>query len=103
MKKTFQKLKQKWGIKSNWDFLLINLVFAFAGMMIVHERPPIFHLIGITKETPLIIKILVYIPLIFPLYQLNLLIFGFCLGQFSFFWEKEKRMLRFISSKLSGR
>ena len=92
----FTKLKQKWNIKSNWDFFVINLVFALAGMTIVHERRPIFAWIGITAKTPLWIKILLYIPLIIPLYQINLLIFGTLLGQFAFFWEKEKHLIRFL-------
>lgn len=98
-----EKLKKKWNIRSNWDFLLINLVFALAGMMIVHERQPIFAWIGITSQTPLWVKILVYIPLIVPLYQLNLLIFSLPLGQFYFFWEKEKRLARFLRRIVSGK
>ncbi|MCA9406611.1 MAG: hypothetical protein KC684_08735 [Candidatus Omnitrophica bacterium] len=94
MKELFKKFKAKWGIKSNWDFFLINLVFALAGACIGFERRPVFHFLGITHETSLWIKVCVYIPLIVPLYQLNLLIFGFVLGQFPFFWEKEKKMGR---------
>jgi len=95
MKKVFQKLKSKWGIASNWDFFMINVVFAFAGSTIVFERKPIFTFLGITADTPLWIKVLVYIPLIIPLYQLNLIIFGALLGQFRFFWEKEKQLGRY--------
>ena len=90
---------KKWGISSVWQCILICVVFSLAGMMIVHERSPLFHLVGITKETPLWIKVCVYIPLVFPMYQLNLLIFGFLLGQFPFFWEKEKRLVRFLAGK----
>lgn len=97
----FKKLKTKWGIKSNRDFFLINLVFALAGMLIIHERRPIFELLGITEQTPLWIKIAVYIPLVFPLYQLNLIIFGFLLGQFPFFWNKQKQMGKFLLKLLN--
>ena len=93
-------LKTKWKIKRNRDFILIMVVFSLAGMMIVHERPPIFHLMGITKQTPLWIKVACYIPVIFPLYQVNLLIFGFLLGQSQFFWAKEKQLARFIARRL---
>jgi hypothetical protein len=44
----------------------------------------------------------VYIPIVFPLYQINLLIFGFLLGQFEFFWEKEKALVRFVKRQLSS-
>jgi len=99
----FQDLKQKWQIKSNLDFFLINVVFALAGMTIVYERKPLFHLIGITENTAFWIKVLVYIPFIIPVYQINLLIYGLLLGQFSFFWEKEKRLGRFLVKVVSGK
>ncbi|MDO8581002.1 MAG: hypothetical protein Q7S13_05930 [Candidatus Omnitrophota bacterium] len=89
-------LKTKWQIQNNWDFLMINVVFAVAGILIGFERKPIFSSLGITQQTPLWVKILIYVPLIVPLYQMNLLIFGFLLGQFPFFWEKEKRLVQFL-------
>jgi hypothetical protein len=91
-----QKLKTKWGIQSNFDFIMIMLAFSLAGSMISVCRPPIFHLLGITKETHLWIKILVYVPLIPPIYQVFLLFWGTILGQFEFFWEKEKKIGRFL-------
>ena len=91
-----EKLKQKWNIERNSDFFLILLVFSLAGMSIGFERKPIFHMLGITKATPFWVKTLVYIPLIPPIYQMNLLIYGFFLGQFQFFWEKEKKIIKFL-------
>ena len=96
MSNIFEKLKQKWNITSNKDLILIMLVFSLAGSVIGFERRPIFHLLGITHDTHLWVKIAAYLPLIPPIYQLNLLFFGFLLGQFDFFWEKEKRLGRFL-------
>jgi hypothetical protein len=96
MPNPIEHLKQKWNIRSNRDLFLICLTFSVAGMFILHERPHVFHLLGIENNTPLWIKVAVYIPLIFPLYQLNLLFFGALLGQFPFFWEKEKQLVRFL-------
>ena len=95
----FEKLKKKWNITSNKDFLLIMLVFSLAGSVIGFERRPIFHALGITEHTHLWVKIIAYLPLIPPIYQLNLLFFGFLLGQFEFFWEKEKRLCKFLASR----
>jgi len=97
------KLKKKWRIESNLDFVLIMLVFSLAGMAITQLRKPVFHLIGITDQTPLWIKVLIYIPLIVPLYQINLIIFGTLFGQFRFFWEKEKQMGKFFWGVLTGK
>ena len=99
----FEKLKKKWNIKSNWDFFLINLVFALAGMAIVFVRKPLFHLFGITSQTPFWIKFVTWLAIVFPIYQINLIIFGTLLGQFRFFWEKEKQMGRFFVRLISGK
>ncbi len=89
-------LKKKWGITNNFDFTVIMLVFSLAGMAIGTERKPVFALLGFTNHTAWWIKTIVYLPLFVPLYQMNLLLFGTVLGQFNFFWEKEKRLGRFF-------
>lgn len=90
------RLKRKWNIRSNFEFLRILLVFSLAGASIGFIRRPIFHVLGITPQTSLWIKTAVYLPLIPPIYQINLLIYGFLLGCFDFFWEKEKKLGRVL-------
>lgn len=92
MSGALERLKQKWGVKSNWDFWAIMIVFSLAGAVIVRERKPIFHILGIDDGTPLILKIILYILFVFPMYQINLLFFSVFFGQFKFFWEKEKKL-----------
>ena len=96
MKNAIARLKQKWGITSNLDFIAIMTVFSLSGMMISVCRKPIFLFFGITPDKPLWLKTLVYIPFVFPVYQVSLVIFGFLLGQFGFFWDKEKKLGRFF-------
>jgi len=96
----FTKLKNKWGIKSNWDFIAINIVFSLAGMAIVIVRKPLFLLLGFSAETPFWMKFLAWLAIVFPTYQINLLIFGFLLGQFGFFWDKEKKLFQFFAKKI---
>jgi hypothetical protein len=97
-----KKLKSKWGIKTNTDFWLIMLVFSLAGMTIGPERHVVFHFLGL-DPMPMWVKVLVYVPLIFPLYQLNLLVFGFLLGQFDFFLEKEKKLVQFLAKSFRNK
>ena len=97
------KLKKKWNIDSNWDFILIMIVFSIAGMSIVYVRRPLFHVLGITATTPFWIKFVAWLIIVFPTYQINLIIFGFLLGQFNFFWEKEKQMGRFFLRLAQGK
>ncbi len=92
----FEKLKAKWNIKSNLDVILILLVFSLAGSSILFVRKPFFHIIGVTEQTPFLIKFFLWLLIVFPTYQINLLIFAVLLGQFQFFWEKEKQMGRFF-------
>ena len=88
-----QKLKTKWNITSNQDFILIMLVFSLAGMGVSFSRREIFTLLGI-NHTSLGFKIFISLLLIVPLYQLSTLFFGLCLGQFRFFWERQKMIGR---------
>jgi hypothetical protein len=94
-----ERLKTKWQIKSNWDFWMIMLSFSLAGMFIMPVRKLIFHLVGITAQTPFWIKILLYIPLIPPAYYVGLIIVGTLLGQNKFFWGFLSARLKFLNGR----
>ncbi len=87
-----EKLKLKWGIESNWDVLAILIVFAISGSSILFVKPLWYSLFNITEATPTWLRVIVWIAMVFPTYQAFLLIYGFLLGQFRFFWAKEKAM-----------
>lgn len=77
---------------------MIMLTFSLAGLSITRIRPLFWGLLGFTKEHPsLWVKVPTYLLLVFPTYQISLLIFGTLLGQFRFFWNKEKALFRAIS------
>lgn len=87
--------KERWNIKSNWQVFVILVVFAFTGSTSAYLSKPVLALIGITKETlSAWIYYPLYIILIFPIYQVLLVAYGFIFGQFTFFWAFEKKMLR---------
>ena len=87
-----ERMKQKWGLSSIFQVVLILIVFALTGMTVVWIRPIIFHFLGIDHANNWI-KTVSYLILIFPMYQTLLLVYGFIFGQFTFFWEKEKKLL----------
>jgi hypothetical protein len=93
------RLKTKWGITSTWQVIAILLTFSLAGMSITQIRPLVWGLFGFTPETPMWIKVPTYLVMIFPTYQVMLMVFGTLLGQFSFFWAKEKAMFRFLTGR----
>ncbi|WP_081211654.1 DUF6787 family protein [Salegentibacter sediminis] len=88
------KLKKRWGINSNWQILIIFIVFAITGSSATKLAGPVTDFIGLSSETtPWAIYWGVRILLIFPIYQILLVGFGWLFGQFEFFWAFEKKML----------
>jgi len=85
------KLKERWGVQNAWQVIIILIVFALTGTSSLYVKKPIYYLIGIHAESPFWIKTLGFIFIVLPLYQVLLLFYGFLLGQFTFFWEFEKR------------
>lgn len=87
--------KERWNITSNWQVFVIILVFAITGSTAAMLSKPILHWLGISKETHHIaLYLLLYILIIFPVYQILLVTIGFVFGQFTFFWKFEKKLLR---------
>lgn len=90
-----EKLKKRWGINSNFQLVVIFIVFAITGSTSAYLSKPVIQWLGISKEA---LSPWLYIPLriliIFPVYQVLLVFFGFISGQFRFFWNFEKKMLK---------
>ncbi len=89
-----KKLKAKWNIKSNFQLLLIIIIFSITGSASLIVRKVVFEWIGITAETSLWIKFPLYVLIIIPAYQILFLVIGTLFGQFRFAWEFEKRFLK---------
>ncbi len=89
-----KKLKLRWGIDSNWQLFVIFLVFAITGSTSAKFAAPATDLVGITRDMGWYIYWPVRILIIFPLYQVLLVFFGWLFGEYKFFWEFEKKMLR---------
>ncbi|MFZ4107290.1 DUF6787 family protein [Flavobacterium sp.] len=92
-----KNFKQRWNITNNWQIFTIVLVFAITGSSAAMLSKPILNWIGISKETHHIALYLVlYVLIIFPVYQLLLVVIGSLFGQFKFFYSFEKKMLTAI-------
>ncbi len=89
-----KKLKDKWNIKSNFQLIIILIVFAITGSTSLVVSEPILEFLGITSTS---MSSWIFTPLrliiVFPVYQLLILVIGFLFGQFNFFWQLEKKML----------
>jgi hypothetical protein len=89
-----KKLRARWGISSNFHLIIILIVFALTGSFSAKLAEPVTVFLGMNLEnTASWIYWPIRILLIFPIYQVLLLFFGFIFGQFKFFWNFEKKML----------
>lgn len=93
----FKKLEHKWKVDQKWEMIAIFIVFAVTGSLAGKLAAPLTHWIGLSYET---VHGAIYwstrILLIFPIYQILLVGIGWLFGQFEFFWNFEKKMLKRI-------
>jgi hypothetical protein len=87
-----EKLKNRWNVKSAWQVIIILLVFTCTGFTVLFIKKPLLTLLAGDEGNSTLGTILYYI-FILPVYNLLLLGYGFLFGQFSFFWNFEKRMM----------
>lgn len=88
-----KRLQARWKLKSLAQVGRVLLVFALTGTSVLFLKPVLFSLTGLSEQTGWQYTVL-YLLLVLPLYQVLLLAYGFLLGEFRFFWEFEKRMVR---------
>ena len=91
----FRILAKKWEVTYRWELIAIFIAFAITGSTAARISDPILAFLGITNEMSIIwLYWVLRIFIIFPVYQVLLLIVGWLFGQFSFFWDFEKKMLK---------
>ncbi|WP_417856652.1 DUF6787 family protein [Xanthomarina gelatinilytica] len=96
----FKKLEKKWDVNYKWELIRIFIVFAITGTSSLFVGKPIIKLLGITKENlNIVVYWVLYIIIGLIFYQILLLCIGWLFGQFKFFWEFEKKMLRRMGFK----
>lgn len=90
-----KKLKARWGIRNNYDLVVIFVVFAINGSLSARISVFLMGLMGIDKANtawywyyPLLLI------LVLPLYPFMLMGFGWLFGQSRFFFPFAKKMLR---------
>jgi len=94
------KLKERWGITSNFQLIIIFIVFGITGSSSVYVAKPFLEWVGLDRSvfSESWVGGTIYwtlrLLLIFPFYQVLLVLFGWLFGQFKFFWAFEKKMLQ---------
>ena len=89
-----KKLKERWGITTIYQLLLIIAVFAINGSLSARISSYLMTFIGINENnTHWLVYYLLLIVLVLPIYPFLLMGFGYLFGQSKFFFPFGKRML----------
>ena len=89
------KLKTRWGITSNFQLLIIFIVFAINGSLSAKISSFALEEFGMTKDnTNIILYYIILLLLVLPLYPFMLMFFGWLFGQSKFFTPFAKKMIR---------
>ncbi|WP_091505620.1 DUF6787 family protein [Flexibacter flexilis] len=92
-----QTLRQRWGVSSVGQVLVILLVFACTGFSVMYLKRWAFAQLAFNENTFWLWRVIAFFAVLMA-YQIILLAYGTLFGQFQFFWNFEKRMVRRIAS-----
>ena len=94
-----ERIRSFFKVESNYQLLIVNLVFAITGTSSLFVADFILNILLITKENyDNAYYWITRIILILPIYQILLIIIGIIFGQFSYFWKMEKKTLNKLRS-----
>ena len=93
-----QKLKQRWGIQSNFQLVVIFIVFAINGSASAKLGFFLLDCLGMTKDSVhQVLRYLSMLILVLPIYPFLIMVTGWIFGQSQFFVRFGKNMLNRIS------
>jgi ABC-type multidrug transport system permease subunit len=91
----FNRLKEKWKVNTT-QLILILCTFAVTGTLTAYISRSITAWVGFDDQTFWLWKFLLRMSILIFGYQFIILIVAFFFGQFSFFWNYEKKILRYF-------
>lgn len=93
-----QKLKQRWGIQSNFQLVVIFIVFAINGSASARLGFFLLDCLGLTAQsTNGVLRYILMLLLVTPIYPFLIMLTGWIFGQSEFFVRFGKNMLNRIS------
>tara|TARA_B100001013_G_scaffold40267_1_gene21401 strand:+ start:336 stop:629 length:294 start_codon:yes stop_codon:yes gene_type:complete len=95
-----QKIRNFFKVESNFQLLVVNVVFAVTGTISVILAGFILNFIGL--DTNVLGSSLYWtlrILILMPIYQILLIMIGAVFGEFTYFWRIEKKMLNRLGIK----
>ena len=95
-----EKIRQIFRVDSNYQLIVVNIVFAVTGTLALYLAGDVLHMVGVRHgEVSNIIYWTLRILVIIPVYQVLLIMIGSVFGEFTYFWEMEKKMFRRFTKK----
>ena len=91
-----KKLKERWGITSNFQIVIIFIVFGITGSVSAYISGPLTNIIIGEIELHWLIKLLIRIIVLTPIYQVLLLFFGYIFFQYKFFYNFVKKFMSIL-------
>lgn len=88
-----EKLKQRWGLKTNLDVIAVFILFAINGSFAAYIGKPLFKFLNFSYDNNGWIYYPVKYLLVFIIYQITFPIVGWFLGQYKFARNFEKKFL----------
>ena len=89
-----KKLKEKWGITSNFQLVIIFIVFGITGSVSAVISGPTIEFLFRDLNINGFLKFILQLIIIMPIYQVLLLFFGFIFFQFKFFFKFVKKFMK---------
>jgi len=102
MIKIWNNIKKHWGVSSNFQVIIILVVFSVTGFSTMYSHKFINYILGINTQTDFWIKAIVFILIILPLWSLLFFLWGTLLGQKQFvvkFLQTKIKLLSLIFKK----
>ena len=91
-----KKIKERWGITSNFQIVIIFIVFGITGSVSAYISGPLTNIIIGESELHWLIKLLIRIIVLTPIYQVLLLFFGYIFFQYKFFYNFVKKFMSIL-------
>ena len=94
-----EKIRIFFKVQTNYQLFIVNLVFALTGTSSLVCADYILKILYVNPDTFGIASYwVIRIILILPIYQVLLIFVGAIFGEFSYFWEMEKKTLKKFNS-----
>ena len=95
-----EKIRKLFRVDTNYQLVIVNIVFAVTGTLALYLAGDVINLLGIKEsEVSSFIFWTLRIIIIIPVYQVLLIVIGTIFGEFKYFWEMEKKMLNRFRKK----